>query len=103
MPEPEKEKHVIMVHRVARRWIMQMASPEYRLRVLYGTCEIKNLPSLLKSFRDGRVAMEGLTPIRDLGIKEDFDAVEIWSRNREALMKLQSWFEKRDYETTGIW
>lgn len=99
----DSEKRVVMVKRVARQWIRRAASAEYRFQVLLGAREIKNLPSLLRSLRDGKVAMEGVPNIRDLGVREAFDSISVWSRDREALIKLQDWFEKRGYETTGVW
>ena len=92
MSDPKVEKRVIMRKRVARRWVSGFASPEYRMKVLYGAREIKNLPNLLRSFRDGKVAMEGIPSIPDLGIKETFDSVEVWSKNREALVKFKDWW-----------
>jgi len=103
MTEPTTKKRVVMAKRVARRWVGHFASPEYRFQVLYGVKEIKNLPNLLRSFRDGKVAMADVDSLPDLGVKESFDAVEVWSRDREALVKLAAWFEKRGFETTGVW
>ena len=100
---PKIEKRVLMAKLVAGRWLSRVAHLEYRLRVLYGAREFKNIPNLLRAFRDGKVAMQGLAPLPDLGVKEEFDAVEIWSSNREALAKLKDWFERRGLETTGVW
>ena len=99
----ETEKRVVMVKRVAARWIRRVARPEYRFQVLLGAREIKNLPGLLRSFRDGKIAMENVPVISDLGVKGSFDSVSVWSSNREALIKLKNWFEKRGFETTGVW
>ena len=96
------EKHVLMTRRVAARWITKLAKPEYRFRVLYDAREIRNLPNLLDSFRDGKVAMQEVPRIADLGIKTDFDGIEMWSANQEGLIALQNWFEKRGFETTGL-
>lgn len=103
MRERQNEKRVIMARAVACRWIGKVAHEEYRFRVLYGAREFKNLPNLLRSFRDGKVAMTGLPAIPDLGIREDFDALEVWSSDRDALMRLAHWFEDRGMETTGVW
>jgi hypothetical protein len=99
----ESEKRIVMVKRVAQRWIRRAAHAEYRFQVLFGAREIKNLPNLLRSFRDGKVAMEEVPRIPDLGIKEAFDSISVWSRDREALIQLKDWFEKRGFETTGVW
>jgi hypothetical protein len=97
------EKRVVVAKWVAGRWIRRLAHPEYRLKILYGARGIRNLPNLLRSFRDGKVALEDIQQISDLGIKESFDSLEIWSRNREPLVQLKDWFEKRGLETTGVW
>jgi hypothetical protein len=47
--------------------------------------------------------MESVPTIPDLGIRENFDSVTLWSANREAMVALKDWFEKRGYETTGVW
>ena len=96
------EKHILMTRRVAARWISKLAVPEYRFRVLFGAHEIRNLPNLLDSFRDGKVAMLEVPRIVDLGIKTTFDGIEMWSGNQEGLVALQHWFEKRGFETTGL-
>lgn len=98
-----KEKRVVMTRRVAGRWLHRIAQPEFRLRVLYGAREIRNLASLLESFRDGRVAMAAVPKIANLGIRADFDGIELWSSDREGILALESWFEKRGFETTGVW
>jgi hypothetical protein len=103
MPSKPTEKKVFMARAVARRWLGKIAKSEYRLRVLYGAVEYKNLPNLLRSFRDGKVAVKGVSLIADLGVKEDFDGIELWSSNREALQGLQGWFEDRGFETSGVW
>lgn len=97
------EKRVVMAKRVARKWLRRVARSEYRFQVLFGAREIKNLPGLLRSFRDGKVAMEGVGRIPDMGISEDFDSISVWSSNREAIVQLKDWFEKRGFETTGLW
>lgn len=103
MDKKNTERRVIKARAVAGRWIARVAKAEYRLKILYGPIEVKNLPNLLRSFRDGKVAMEGVPALRDMGVKEDFDSVEVWSRNRVALIALKDWFETRGFETTGVW
>ena len=98
----DRERRIIMTREVARRWILKTAHAEYRFRV-YGASSIKHLPNLMRSLRDGKIAMEDVEPIHDLGIKEGFDSIEFWSGDRNRLSKLHTWFEKRDYETTGVW
>lgn len=99
----QDRKVVIMARNVARRWLRRTAKAEFRFSILLGSKEIKNLPGLLRSFRDGKVAMEGVPQISDLGVCETFDTISVWSNNREALIGLKNWFEKRGIETTGVW
>ena len=97
------ERRVIMARNIARRWIAATAKAEYRLRVLYGAKEYKNLPNLLRAFRNGKVAMVGIKPIPDLGVTESFDGMEVWSSDKEALATLNTWFESKGFETSGVW
>jgi len=99
------ERRIIMAKTVAQRFIESHLNAEYRLQVYGSGQDIRKLPSLLRSFRDGKIRLSGLDvePIEDLGINENFDSLEIWSSHREPLKKLAHWFEKRGMETTGIW
>lgn len=102
MPK-QVEKRVVMTRNVARRWVAKVAHAEYRFKILLGSQEIKNLPGLLRSFRDKRIAMSGMTPLPDLGVRENFDSIEVWSSNHEGIVHLKDWVEKRGLETTGVW
>ena len=99
----KSDKRVVMVKRVARMWLRRVAHTEYRFQVFLGAKEIKNLPGLLRSMRDGKIAMEGIPQIWDLGVKEGFDSISAWSADREGLKKLSRWFEVRGFETSGVW
>lgn len=106
MSDIEHNKKVLMTRRVAERWLRAVSFPEYRVRVLYGSREIRNLTSLLYSMRDGKIAMRGISRVADLGVKESADGLELWSKDREGLVALANWFEKRGFETSdtsGIW
>ncbi len=103
MAEKTIEKRVVMARRVAGRWLRRVAHSEHRFKVLLGAKEIRNLPGLLRSFRDGKIAMVDVPKISDLGVKEGFDHISMWSRDRIGLIALKDWFEKRGFETTGIW
>jgi hypothetical protein len=102
MDAEQHETHVLMTRRVAARWLTKMAKPQYRIRVLFGSREIRNLPSLLDSLRDGKIAMQGVPSVPDLGINTDFDGIDLWSSQPEGIVALQQWFEKRGFETTGM-
>ena len=97
------ERQVIMTRKVAREFLRRIAYAEYRFEVLYGSREIKQLPNLLRSQRAGKVALEEVPTIPDLGIKEEFDKIALWSRDHKGIMALKDWFEKRGFETTGVW
>lgn len=97
------EKRVVMTKTVARRWVARVAHAEYRFKILLGSQEQKGLPGLLRSFRDRRIAMSGVGPLPDLGVKENFDYIEVWSSDHDGIVNLKDWFEKRGFETTGVW
>ena len=97
------EKRVVMAKRVAARWITRKAQAEHRFSVLLGGRDIRNLPNLLRSYRDGKVALSEVTPCADLGIIDNGDSLTLWSNNREAMLNLKDWFEVRGFETTGVW
>ena len=97
------KRRVVMAKLVAARWIEDRARPEHHLRVYYGPREIKNMPNLFRSFRDGKLKMGSIEPIPDLGIREEFDHVALWSTNKIALKHLAEWLEARGCETSGLW
>jgi hypothetical protein len=96
-------RRVVMAKSVAASWLEKRAKAEYRLTIYYGAREVRNLPGLIRSLRDSRLRMAGVDPLPDLGIAEAFDSFTVWSKNREALITLNNWFEKRDIETSGVW
>jgi hypothetical protein len=104
MSEIKTEHRVVMAKVIASRWIRDRLKEEYRFSVYQGgPTDIKKLPSLLRSFRDGKVKMAGVEPLPDLGIEEKFDSITIWSSNKDNLMTLQNWFDVRGVETSGMW
>lgn len=94
---------IVMARSLAKRWLVKVATAEYRIRVLYGARDYRNLPNLLRAFRDNKVKIAGLAPVTDMGVKEAFDYFEVWSRDYEGLFRLGQWFEKQGFDTTGIW
>lgn len=96
-------KRIVVARVVAEAWIQKNAKEEYRLKIYYSANSIKQIPNLLKSLRDSKIAMEGVIPIHDLGVSESFDSVEVWSSNRVALLSLQQWLCDRGFETSGVW
>lgn len=92
-----------MAGRVAKRWLKANLRDEYRLTVFQSGKGVKNLPGLLRSFRDGKIKIGSVLPIRDLGIKLGFDQVDIWSSDKEHLIELDTWLRNAGCETSGIW
>jgi hypothetical protein len=101
MSKKPSARRVVMTKKVARQWLLKLAKPEYRFRVFNPNA--KDYPSVLRSFRDGKIAMNNVAPLPDLGVKEDFEGFYVWSSDREALKTLQTWFAKRGLETNWIW
>ena len=103
-PDAVETDHLVgMVRRVASRWVESNVHDEYRLTVYQSVSFVRNLPMMLKSFRDGRIRVGSIEPIRDLGIRVGFDQLELWSADREGLVALDGWLRKAGCETTGIW
>jgi hypothetical protein len=94
---------VLMAKRVATSWLDRHASPEYRLTVYAGGENVKNLPSLLRAFRDSKLRLGSVDPVADLGIDSGFDQVTVWSSSRKGMLELDAWFRSKGCETTGIW
>lgn len=94
-----------MAHNVARRWLFEHASPEFRLRVFTGSERVSHFQrSNLHKFRNGCAGLfPGVDPIPDLGIQTNGDSLYFWSRNRKAIMQLMNYYERQGFETTGIW
>ena len=96
-----------MAREVAGRWLGDKSVPEYRIAIYEaGTkAPVRNLASLLRSFRDGKAYIKGIPQISDLGVESiDGDpTITVWSSNHEGLVALDKWLTKRGYETTGIW
>ena len=94
-----------MAKKIATQWVRNHLSAEYRLTIYHGQPDniIRNLPRLLKAFRDGRVKIAQVDMMSDLGIHTRFDSIEVWSSNREGLVQIRDWLEKRGYETAGVW
>ena len=56
MADTPSYKRVLMARRLAKKWVLRKARPEYRLTIYRSANrELRNLPDLLKSFRDGKV------------------------------------------------
>ena len=101
---PKSDRHrVVMSKQVAYRWLLKTAKEEHVLTVLYGSRHTGRIASYIRAFRDNKATLQGVPTIPDLGVEETFDGLRLWSSDRSKLVSLKDWFEKRGYETTGIW
>jgi hypothetical protein len=97
------ERRIVMARKLALQWLEAHARPEHRLTVFYVGKEARGMPGLLRSFRDAKLRIGTVDPIPDLGVQEDFDSVTVWSTDRDAMVRLATWFEQHGYDTTGVW
>lgn len=100
-----KEKRILLAKRIARKYIQKIAKAEYRFDVFYSTIDsgkVKRLPELLRSFRDGKVKIENIPYIPDLGMEEALDKITLWSADGTLLRVLHQWLEGKGLETTGL-
>ena len=101
MSEKPSARRVVMTKKVARQWLLAQAKPEYRFRVFNPNA--KDYPSVLRSFRDGKLRLASVEPLPDLGLSEDFEGFYVWSSDRDSLKTLERWFARRGLETNWIW
>lgn len=98
------ERRIVMAKMVARKWLTKEAKVEYRLTAYSSDPRmLRVLPRLLRSFRDGKVRLGSVQPIRDLGIKEEGESISVWASDADGIAALQGWMEKLGYDTTGVW
>jgi hypothetical protein len=104
MPEKKPSTHrVVMAKRLASMWVAAHASPEYRLAIYRGSSKPVNLPSLLRSFRDGRLRIASAMPVPDLGVRPEFDHVVVRSSDFDALYTLDVAVQKLGFDTSGVY
>jgi|14BtaG_2_1085337.scaffolds.fasta_scaffold42835_3 hypothetical protein len=102
MSEKFSAKRVVMAKRVAKSWVERHATEEYRVKI-YPSLDAKtNLPSWLRSFREGRSKFGSVTPF-DFSVEESTDHLTIRSRDYDSIKLLNARIEKLGFETTGIW
>lgn len=104
MNNKDSIRRVVMAKRVAKTWLSANASPEYRLTVYPSSWDTRNIPGVLRAFRDGRARIASAVPVPDLGIKATFDRVDLWSRDKDALMTLDEALHRSfGCETSGVY
>ena len=101
------KKRIVMAKEVAERWLSEASTPMYRMTVYEtgASKPVKMLSGLLRSFRDGRLVLAGVGTINDLGVSDgdSVGSITIWTSNHAALVALDEWLAKHNYNTTGIW
>lgn len=102
MEESFSVKRVLMVKRVAKLWLDKTATEEYRIKVYSNFDSKTNLPSWLRSFREGRSKFGSIVPF-DFAVEENPDHVIIRSRDYESIRALNARIEEMGFETSGIW
>lgn len=103
MKRTPSERRIVMARSLAKQWLTSRTHPEHQFTVYYIAKDTKGIPNLLRSFRDAKLKIGSVEPIRDLGVQEDFDSCTVWSADRDALVKLAAWFEEHHYDTSGVW
>lgn len=93
---------IAMAKRLAQAWLDKEAKPEFRFVIYTGSDEIKNIPALLKGFRDGNSVISGVPQIQDLGVIPETDKITFSSRDKESLEKLEQWLASKGCETSGF-
>lgn len=102
MPPLPTHRRVVLARAIAARYLSDAASPEFRLTIFLNGTDGRNVPGLLSGLRDGRLRIGGMSAPSDLGVREEFDAVTLWSSDEESLRKVAAWFEARGFETSGV-
>jgi len=64
MSNKPSARRIVMSKSVARQWLEKQANPEFRIKVFNPNA--KNYPSVLRSFRDGKLKLAGVEPVPDL-------------------------------------
>jgi hypothetical protein len=99
----EPEAKFVVAKRIAERWLEKHARPEYRMTVYSSNSENLNIPSILRSFRNGKLRLASVPETRELGMEVGFDRISVWSPSKETMLGLDKWFRDRGCETTGVW
>ena len=102
MPSIPTHRRDVLARSIAARYLSEASSPEYRVTIYLNGIEGRNVPGLLTGLRDGRLRLGGMSAPADLGVREEFDAVTVWSSDEASLRKVAGWFESRGFETSGV-
>ena len=97
------EKKTLMAKSIADLYLQKLAQAEHRIKIFYGAGgDQRSIPSLLRSFRDGRIRMVGVSPTSHIGISEEMDGLVIWSSDEEFIRTFCAWCDVRGIDHTGV-
>lgn len=96
------DDRIIMAKEVVQAWLLSKSSVEYKLRILAGTRDYKNLVNLLRSWKKGQVHFAGVVASSDLSIDHLYDIVLVRSANKDCITHLASWLTEQGIEHSGI-
>ncbi len=103
MSEELVTRRILMAKKLARKWLEENSSAEYRLTI-YENVERGgiNLPSILRSLRTKRSRWASVGPIPDLTVKVGFDFVVVRSSDESSIVQLDGFLRSQGYETFGV-
>lgn len=93
---------VIMAREVGLAWLLSKTSVEYKIRILSGGKDYKNLVNLLRSWKKGQVHFDGVTAAPDLTIHHLYDIVIVRSANKDCITRLSHWLTDHGIEHSGL-
>jgi hypothetical protein len=97
------EKRTLMAKSIAEQYLEKLSQTEHRVRIFYGAGgDQRSIPSLLRSFRDGRIRMSGVSPTSHIGLSEEMDGLVVWSSDEEFIRTFCAWCDARGIEHTGV-
>lgn len=93
---------VIMAREIGSAWLLAHTSVEYKIRILAGVKDYKNLVNLLRSWKRGQVSFQGVKAAPDLTIHHLCDIVIVRSSNKDCISNLADWLTQQGIEHSGL-
>lgn len=99
------QRRIAMSQEIAQQWLEARVTPEYRLEAhppIHGA--IRDLPTILRAWRDNRMRVAKTTSPLDLGVRIlGSGALVVWSSDYPKMKVLANWLTRRGYEVDGVW
>lgn len=103
MSEELITKRILMAKKLARKWLEENSSAEYRLTIYENIERNKiNLPSVLRAMKTKRSKWASVGPVPDMIVKVGFDFVVVRSKDEDSITRLDSFLRDQGYETFGV-